>query len=57
MPLIDQIREDKLIELAKTRFDLPPTEAEEKVLHDSASSEDLPEPDEKAPQTEVRAVF
>ena len=33
MPLLDQIRETKLIELAKTRFDPDPTPAELKVLH------------------------
>ena len=43
MPLIDQIREEKLIELAKKRFDPDLWDAENKVLHDSASSEDLPE--------------
>jgi hypothetical protein len=57
MPLIDQIREEKLIELAKKRFDPDLWDAENKVLHDSASSEDLPEPDEKAPRPEVRADF
>jgi hypothetical protein len=57
MPLIDKIREKKLIELAKTRFDPNLTPAERKVLHDSASSEDLPEPDEKATQPEVSAAF
>jgi hypothetical protein len=57
MPLIDKIREQKLIELAKTRFDPDLKPAELKVLHDSAISEDLPEPDEKAPRPEVRADF
>jgi hypothetical protein len=57
MPLLDQIREMKLIELAKTRFDPNLTPAELKVLHDSASSEDPPEPDEKAPRPEIRATF
>ncbi|MGA2169090.1 MAG: hypothetical protein ABSG62_12840 [Terracidiphilus sp.] len=57
MPLLDQIRETKLIELAKTRFSPDLTPAELKVLHDSASSEDLPEPDEKVPRPEVRAAF
>jgi hypothetical protein len=36
MPLIDQIREKALIELAKARFAPNLTEAELKVLHDSA---------------------
>src|ERR1017187_5421474 len=57
MPLLDQIREQKLIELAKTRFDPDLKPAELKVLHDSASSEDLPEPDEKTPRPEVRPAF
>ena len=57
MPLIDQIRETKLIELAKSRFNPDLSEAELKVMHDSASSEVLPEPDEKAPRPEVRADF
>jgi hypothetical protein len=50
MILLDQIRETKLIELAKSRFDTDLSEAELKVLRDSASSEDLPVPDEKAPR-------
>jgi hypothetical protein len=57
MPLLDQIRETKLIELAKTRFDPDLTEAELKVLHDSASSEELPDPGEKVPRPVVRADF
>ncbi len=59
---LDQIREHKLIELAKTHFASDSTEdklteAELKVLHDSATSEDLPEPDDKAPRPVVRAAF
>ncbi|MGD0547698.1 MAG: hypothetical protein ABR991_07690 [Terracidiphilus sp.] len=57
MPLLDQIREKNLIKLAKTRFDPELMPAEFKVLHDSASSEDPSEPDEKAPQPPVRAEF
>jgi hypothetical protein len=57
MPLLDKIREEKLIDLAKACFDPPPTGAEKKVLHDSASSKDLPEPDEKAPRPEIRPEF
>jgi len=57
MPLIDQIREQTLIELARRRFDPNLTEAELKVLHDSASSEDLLEPKKDAPQPEIRAEF
>jgi hypothetical protein len=57
MPLLDQIREKALIELAKTRFAAVLTEAELKVLRNSANSEDLPIPYEKAPRPEVRASF
>ena len=57
MPLLDKIREEKLIDLAKACFDPPPTGAEKKVLLDSASSEDLPEPDEKASRPEIRPEF
>ena len=57
MPLLDQIRETKLIELAKTLFDPNLTPAELKVLHDSATSEEIPEPDKKAPRPELRAAF
>ncbi|MGA3162161.1 MAG: hypothetical protein ABSC77_13190 [Terracidiphilus sp.] len=57
MPLIDKIREMKLIELAQKRYDPDLSDAEKKVLHDSASSENLPEPGEKAPRPEVRADF
>lgn len=57
MPLIDQIREDKLIRLARTRFNSELWESEKKLLHDSASSEDPPEPGEDAPRPEVRAAF
>jgi hypothetical protein len=57
MPLIDQLREKALIELAKARFDPDLTEAERKVLRDSASSEDLPDPDENAPRPEIRPAF
>ena len=57
MPLLDQIREEKLIGLAKACFDPPPTGAEEKVLRDSASSldQDLPEAD--APRPPIRPEF
>jgi cytoskeletal protein CcmA (bactofilin family) len=57
MPLIDKIREKKLIELAKTRFDPDLKPAELKVLHDSASSEEVPWPAEKAPRPVVRSEF
>jgi hypothetical protein len=57
MPLIDKIREKKLIELAKTRFDPNLTPAELKVLHDSANSEELPYPAQNAPRPVVRPQF
>ena len=57
MLLIDKIREEKLIELARARFDPDLKPAELKVLHDSASSEDLAEPDEKDPRPVLRADF
>jgi len=57
MPQFDQIREKELIELARLRFDADLSEAERKILHDSASSEDLPEPDENALKPVVRAEF
>lgn len=57
MPLIDKIREEILIELAKARFDHDLKPAELKVLHDSAISEDLSESDENAPRPEIRAAF
>jgi hypothetical protein len=57
MPLIDQLREKALIELAKARFDPKLKRSELKVLRDSASSEDLPDPDENAPRPEIRPAF
>ncbi len=57
MPLLDQIREKKLIELAKTRFDPNLKPAELKVLHDSASSKELPEPDEDALRPDISPDF
>ena len=57
MLLIDKIREDKLIELAKTRFDPDLKPAELKVLRDSTSSEDLPIPGKRTQRPEVRADF
>jgi len=57
MPLLDEIRAAKLIELARARFDLNLSEAERKVLRDSASSEEFPDPGEEAPRPEVRAEF
>ncbi|MGA2350589.1 MAG: hypothetical protein ABSF70_09180 [Terracidiphilus sp.] len=43
--------------MAMSHFRPDLTPAEFKVLHDSASSEDIPKPDEKAPRPEVRAEF
>jgi hypothetical protein len=57
MPLLDHIRARKLIELARVRFHPKLWDAETKVLRDSASSEDLPDPDEKAPRPEIRPEF
>jgi hypothetical protein len=57
MSLLDQIRADKLIQLAHDRFDPNPYAAELRVLHDSASSEELPDPKEDALRPEIRAEF
>jgi len=57
MPLLDIIREEKLIQLARERYDPNLSDAELKVLRDSASSEDPPVPDNNAPRPEVRADF
>jgi hypothetical protein len=57
MPLLDQIREEKLINLAKACFDPPPTEAEEKVLRDSASSLDPDMPDANSSRPTIRSDF
>ena len=57
MPLIDEIRAQELERLARARFDAELTEPELKILRDSASSVDPPEPDEKTPKPEVRAEF
>ncbi|MGA3373678.1 MAG: hypothetical protein ABSC48_18170 [Terracidiphilus sp.] len=57
MPKLDQIRAEKLIQLARERFDPKLKRSELKVLRDSASSEDLPDPGEKVPRPEVRADF
>jgi hypothetical protein len=57
MPLLDQIREQKLIDLAKACFDPPPTGAEEKVLRDSASSLDPDMPAANSPRPTIRSDF
>lgn len=54
MPLLDKIREEKLINLAKACFDPPPTGAEEKVLRDSASSVAPDVPVANAPRPAIR---
>ncbi|MGD0098451.1 MAG: hypothetical protein ABSB60_18360 [Terracidiphilus sp.] len=57
MPLLDTIRETKLTELAKSHFDANPTPAELQVLHTSATSEDLPDPDINDPRPDIRSAF
>jgi len=57
MPLLDKIREQKLIDLAKACFDPLPTEAEEKVLRDSASSLDPDMPAASSPRPTIRSDF
>jgi hypothetical protein len=57
MPLLDQIRSNKLIELARARFGPELSESEQKILRDSASSLDLPEPNENAARPELCAAF
>jgi hypothetical protein len=57
MPLLDKIREDKLIELAHAHSGLTPNGAELKVLRDSASSNDPPIPAADAPRPAVRGDF
>ena len=57
MLLLDKKREEKLIALAKTCFDPLPSEAEEKVLRDSASSasRDMPTAEDNRP--DIRPDF
>ncbi len=57
VPLLDQIREEKLIDLAKACFDPPPTGAEEKVLRDSASSINPDMPAANASRPTIRSKF
>jgi hypothetical protein len=57
MLLLDKTREEKLIDLAKACFDPPPSEAEEKVLRDSASSLDQYLPQANAPRPTIRSEF
>ena len=57
MALLDEIRAERLIQLARQRFDSDLAEAELRVLRDSASSEDLPEPEETAAHPEIRSAL
>ncbi|HTV06210.1 MAG TPA: hypothetical protein VME86_12650 [Acidobacteriaceae bacterium] len=57
MPLLDQIREEKLTDLAKACFDPPPTVAEQKVLRDSACFLDAEMPAANAPRPIIRSDF
>lgn len=57
MPLLDEIRASTLIDLAHARFDPEISEAELKVLRDSASSGELPVPTEIPTLPMVRAEF
>lgn len=57
MPLLDQIRAEKLIRLARGRFNRVLKKAEMRVLRDSASSEDLPKPGRGVKRPVVRAGF
>ena len=57
MPLLDQIREEKLVDLAKAYFDPPLTGAEEKVLRDSASSLEPDMPTVNSPRPTIRSDF
>jgi hypothetical protein len=54
MPLLDQIRVAKLLQLARDRFNPNLTDAEIKVLRDSVSSVDPTEPAKDAARPEVR---
>lgn len=51
----DDLRARKLVQLARERFDYDLSDAELKVLRDSASSGDVSEPNENAPRPEVRS--
>ena len=57
MPLLDDLRAAKLIELALAHFDFELKEAEVTVLRDSACSLDRPDPANNAEGPEVRAEF
>jgi hypothetical protein len=57
MALLDEMRARKLEELARAKFDPEISEAEIKVLQDSASSQDVDDPGEDAARPVVRAEF
>jgi len=57
MPLLDQIRAEKLINLARSRFDHHITDAELNVSRDSASSIDAAVPKPDALRPEIRPEF
>src|ERR1035437_8934679 len=57
MPLLDQIREEKLIVVAAACFAPPTTGTEEKVLRDSASSLDPDMPAANSPRPTIRSDF
>lgn len=57
MPLLEPTRAEKLIQVARERFNPEPNEAELNVMRDSFRADDPPEPDANAPRPEVRAEF
>lgn len=57
MPLLYQIRSEKLIQLARERFDPELSEAELKALNDSATSIDPKLPEDDAPRPAIRPEF
>ena len=57
MILLDEVRAQKLIDLARAHYNAELTGTEIRILRASASSDDPPEPDKDAPRDEVRAEF
>ena len=55
MSKFDELRARKLIQLAQERFDYELSDAELKVLNDSACSVEVSNPDENAPRPKVRS--
>lgn len=53
MILLDNVRANALIEVARRRFDTDLTEAELRILRESASSDDPPEFEEGEPRPAV----